>query len=167
MACCAHVWICHVILTPFSRRLWRPRPRSKYIYSQCMNDDEINIYHYHVALKFKRRGGWHRCACWSVISNEVPCANEAFKSMVSRRAFFRNLWSRVLWIICIFISSSSFANSHAVCCFFLVFHNTVLRSRCLVWARETLSRIFVSTWSKILRQTFDGCFIRCTSAGRM
>ena len=55
-----------------------------------------------------------RCAWWSVISNEFPCANKAFKSMVSRRAFFRNLRSGVLWIICISIYSSSFANSQSV-----------------------------------------------------
>jgi hypothetical protein len=32
MACCAHVRICHAILTAFSRRLGRPRPRSKSVY---------------------------------------------------------------------------------------------------------------------------------------
>jgi hypothetical protein len=32
MACCAHVWIYHAILTPIPRRLRRPRPRSKSVY---------------------------------------------------------------------------------------------------------------------------------------
>ena len=32
MACCAHIWICHAILTPFIRRLWRSRLQSKAAY---------------------------------------------------------------------------------------------------------------------------------------
>jgi hypothetical protein len=47
MACCAHVWICHAILTPFSRRLWRPRPRSNVyllIYNLTENGKILSIF---------------------------------------------------------------------------------------------------------------------------
>ena len=34
---CAHVWIYHTILTPFSRHLWRLRPRTGYYFTvQCI-----------------------------------------------------------------------------------------------------------------------------------
>ena len=38
-ACYAHVWICHAILTPFLRRLWRLHPRSKSAYGTLMSSD--------------------------------------------------------------------------------------------------------------------------------
>ena len=38
--------------------------------SQC-DDEEMNLYHYHMALKLKRRGRWFRSATTSMRSSEL------------------------------------------------------------------------------------------------